>query len=46
LLIVGDIAVLVEEALEVAGVLVALWAALDRLGVRSRPGGSLVLWYR
>ena len=46
LLIVGDIAVLVEEALEVAGVLVALWAALDRLGVRSGPGGSLVLWYR
>ncbi len=46
LLIVGDIAVLVEESLEVAGVLVALWAALDRLGARSRPGGSLVLWYR
>ncbi len=46
LLIIGDIAVLVEESLEVAGVLVALWAALDRLGARSGPGGSLVLWYR
>ena len=46
LLIVGDIAVLVEESLEVAGVLVALWAALDSLGARSGPGGSLVLWYR